>query len=138
MEIMRFGGKVAYELDVAGNVALDYLQIPPLLLQPFVENAIWHGLMQSEKGGTVRVSVTQPDDQWLCIEITDDGIGRAKAAEYKSKSATHHKSFGMKVTAERIELINQLYHTNARIEIRDLTTLEGQPSGTQVMVHIPV
>jgi len=138
MEIMRFGGKVAYELDVAENVSLDYLQIPPLLLQPFVENAIWHGLMHREEGGTVRVRVTQPDEQWLRVDITDDGIGRAKAAEYKSKSATRHKSFGMKVTAERIELINQLYQTNTRIEISDLTTPDGQPSGTQVTVHIPV
>jgi len=123
---------------VAENVALDYLQIPPLLLQPFVENAIWHGLMHREEGGKVRVRVTQPDEQWLRVDITDDGVGRAKAAEYKSKSATRHKSFGMKVTAERIELINQLYQTNARIEISDLTTPDGQPNGTQVTVHIPV
>ena len=54
MEVMRFGGKVAYELDVAENVALDYLQIPPLLLQPFVGNAIWHGLMHREEGGSSR------------------------------------------------------------------------------------
>ena len=81
MEIMRFGGKVAYELDVAENVSLDYLQIPPLLLQPFVENAIWHGLMHREEGGKVRVRVTQPEEQWLRVDITDDGVGPAKAAE---------------------------------------------------------
>jgi len=103
-----------------------------------VENAIWHGLMQKEEGGTVRVDVQQPRDNLLHIEITDDGIGRLQAAEYKSKSSTRNKSFGMKLTAERIELINQLYQTHTQVEVIDLSDGQGRAMGTNVIVEIPI
>ena len=138
MEVMRFGGKVSYRIDIAPGIAQDYLEIPPLLLQPFVENSIWHGLMHKDAGGTVQVSITQPDERLLRAEITDDGIGRQRAAEFKSKSATKTKSFGMKVTAERIALINQLYQTHARVDIQDLTDEAGVATGTRVIVEIPL
>jgi two-component sensor histidine kinase len=138
MEAMRFGKKLAYELTIAPDLDLDSLSIPPLLIQPFVENAIWHGLMHKRQGGTVRIVVEQPEKQLLRITITDDGIGRARAAEIKSKSVTRHKSFGMKVTAERIEQINKLYQTHTRVSIYDLTDPQGEPLGTQVVVEIPV
>ena len=138
MEIMRFQQKVRYDIRVSEGIDAETLEIPPLLLQPFVENAIWHGLMHKEEGGTVRVSVQQPQPDRLRIEIADDGVGRAKAAEYKSKSATHNKSFGMKITAERIELINQMYHTNTQVAITDLVDECGRATGTKVIVDIPL
>ncbi len=138
METMRFRGKVNYQIYIAPNIDQTYLQIPPLLVQPFVENAIWHGLMHKDEGGTVHIEVTQPKPDLLQVEIRDDGIGRQKAAEYKSKSATKNKSFGMKVTAERIELINQLYHTNTRVEIIDLKNRKNEVMGTKVTVKIPI
>ncbi len=138
METMRFGQKLQYSIAVDTSIDADDIQIPPLLLQPFVENAIWHGLMHKEEGGTVRVAVQQPQPDRLRIEITDNGIGRAKAAEYKSKSATKNKSFGMKVTAERIELINQLYHTQTRADVQDLTDRQGHSTGTRVIIEIPI
>ncbi len=138
MEAMRFRGKVSFQINTAQNVDKDYIQIPPLLLQPFVENAIWHGLMHKEEGGTIRIEVTQPNDHLLRFDITDDGVGREKAAEFKSKSATQNKSFGMKVTAERIELINQLYHTSTQVQIIDLKNKQGEATGTKVVVEIPI
>ena len=109
MEAMRFKGKVSYHINIAEGIDASYIQIPPLLVQPFVENAIWHGLMHKEEGGMVNVEVTQPNENLLHIEISDDGIGREKAAEFKSKSATINKSFGMKVTNERIEQIGRAH-----------------------------
>ncbi|RDB06229.1 hypothetical protein DVG78_10400 [Runella aurantiaca] len=138
MEAMRFQQKVRYEINVAPDVDTDTIQIPPLLVQPFVENAIWHGLMHKETGGQVIIEVTQPQENVLRIAITDDGVGREKAAEYKSKSATKHKSFGMKVTTERIELINQLYQTNTSVKINDLKDDWGIAVGTEVVVKIPI
>jgi len=138
MEAMRFRGKVSFQINTAQNVDKDYIQIPPLLLQPFVENAIWHGLMHKEEGGTIRIEVTQPNDHLLRFDITDDGVGREKATEFKSKSATQNKSFGMKVTAERIELINQLYHTSTQVQIIDLKNKQGEATGTKVVVEIPI
>ncbi len=138
MEAMRFQQKVRYEIQVSDDIDTELIQIPPLLLQPFVENAIWHGLMHKEEGGTVAVSVQQPQPDRLRIEVTDNGIGRAKAAEYKSKSATKSKSFGMKMTTERIELINQLYHTQTRVQVDDLIDERGLPVGTRVLIEIPI
>ena len=138
MEAMRFGQKVRYSIIVEPTVDVESIQIPPLLIQPFVENAIWHGLMHKPDGGSVTVAVQQPQDHLLEVSITDDGVGRIKAAAYKSKSATSHKSFGMKVTAERIDLINQMYHTHTQVRIDDLTDAAGQPTGTRVTVEIPI
>ena len=138
MEAMRFGQKVQYLIEMADTVDADTIQIPPLLLQPYVENAIWHGLMHKDEGGQVRVVVTQPSPDHLHVTITDDGVGRAKAAEYKSKSATKNKSFGLQLTADRIALINQLYDTHTQVRVDDLTDADGRPTGTRVVVEIPV
>jgi sensor histidine kinase YesM len=138
MEAMRFQNKLSYRLNINQDIDQDYIQIPPLLLQPFVENAIWHGLMHKEEGGTIVIDVTTDDFKSLHITITDDGIGRQKAAEFKSKTATKNKSFGMKVTAERIELINQLYKTETQIQIIDLKNADGFGVGTKVIIEIPI
>lgn len=135
---MRFKDKLKVHIEVASDLDTGLIEIPPLLLQPYVENAIWHGLMHKPEGGSlyVKVALHQPDS--LKVIITDDGIGRARSAELKSKSATAHKSFGMKVTGERINLINQLYKTKTKVEIHDLMDPEGKPAGTEVVLEIPV
>ncbi|GAB2596833.1 sensor histidine kinase [Spirosoma areae] len=138
LEAMRFPQKLHYAIDVADTIDTDRIQIPPLLLQPFVENAIWHGLMHKDEGGTVRVVVLQPRNDLLRVAITDDGIGRQKAADYKSKSATKQKSFGMKMTVERIDLINQLYHSQTMVQVEDLINEQGMATGTKVLVNIPI
>ena len=136
MESMRFKNKLRFTIDVDSELDKDLIELPPLLLQPYVENAIWHGLMHKKEGGNVQVKVTQPEYDRLQIKISDDGIGREKAAALKSKSATTNKSFGMKVTDERIALINQVYQTNANIKVHDLIDAEGQAAGTEVVIEI--
>ncbi len=137
MEAMRFKEKLRYQINMADNVDLDYIEIPPMLIQPYVENAIWHGLMPKEDGGIIVVSFSCEDNN-LEITITDNGVGRVKAAELKSKSATAHKSFGMSITHERIELINQMYKTNMSVIVNDLHNGQGHPTGTEVRIAIPV
>lgn len=138
MEAMRFPQKLHYRIQIDETVDTESIQLPPLLLQPFVENAIWHGLMHKEEGGTVTITAQQNPENLLHIEITDDGVGRQRAAEYKSKSATKHKSFGMKLTADRIALINQLYQIHTHVNIIDLADAEGRATGTKVIIEIPV
>ena len=148
LEAMRFRDKFSYTISVAPSIDQGYVQIPPLLLQPFVENAIWHGLMHKEEGGKVTITVEPQyittistnlqDIMAIQVTITDDGVGREKSAEFKSKSVTKTKSFGMKVTAERIELINQLYKTETKVQIIDLKDTNGQASGTTIIIEIPV
>lgn len=138
MEAMRFKDKLRFTIEIDANLDTELIEIPPLLLQPYVENAIWHGLMHKPEGGQLQVKVESAKADCLQITITDDGIGRIKAAELKSKSATRHKSFGMKVTGERISLINQLYQTHTRVQVLDLTDTNGNPAGTEVVLEIPI
>jgi hypothetical protein len=84
----------------------------------------------------VSISITQPSENLLHIEIIDNGIGRAKAAELKSKSAGKRKSFGMQVTADRIRMINQLYDTYTEARIFDLIDSFGKACGTRVVLEI--
>ena len=138
MEAMRFKDKLRYRMEVAPALDAELIEIPPLLLQPYVENAIWHGLMHKQEGGCVQVKVAQSKADCLRVTITDDGIGRIRAAELKSKSATLHKSFGMKMTGERITLINQMYKAQTQVQIHDLIDAEGNPAGTEVVLDIPI
>jgi sensor histidine kinase YesM len=138
MEVMRFKDKVTFELEVAPQLDTSFIEIPPLILQPFVENAIWHGLMHKIEGGWVNVKVSQNDGALLHIEITDNGVGRKKSQELKSKNSTLNKSFGIKVTSERIELINQMYRTETKCKVVDLYDEKGSPIGTQVVLEIPI
>ena len=138
LEAMRFKQKVQFSINVSPEIDQRYLRIPPLLLQPYVENAIWHGLMHKAGGGMVSVAVSQPRENLLHIEITDDGVGRQRALELKSKSAGKHKSFGMQITADRIQMINQLYNIHTQAQVVDLVDSFGEACGTRVILQIPV
>ncbi len=136
LESARFDNKYNCVYHIAENVNTGSIMIPPMLLQPFVENAIWHGLMQKEGEGTITVEIKKKDEEFLNISITDDGIGREKSAELKSKSATH-KSHGLKVTSQRIEMMNKLNSTGAQVHIIDLKDDKGHATGTKVELIIP-
>lgn len=137
LESARFDNKFRCIFDVAENVNTNSIMIPPMLLQPFVENAIWHGLMQKDGEGTITIGIKMDGEEAINISITDDGIGREKAAELKSKSATH-KSHGLKVTSQRIEMMNKLNSTGAQVNIFDLRDESGKATGTRVELVIPV
>ena len=138
LEAMRFKDKVQYKINVVPHIDQQYIEIPPLLLQPYVENAIWHGLMHKPEGGNISIDIAQPDEYLLHIEISDDGIGREMAGQHKSKSATRQKSFGLKMTSERLDAINHIYQTKTAIKIIDLVDTEGNAAGTKVIIEIPL
>lgn len=138
LEAMRFKNKVHYEINVDPLIDQQFTDIPPLLLQPYVENAIWHGLMHKKEGGNIKIDVAQPSEHLLHIEITDNGVGRELAAAYKSKSATRQKSFGLKMTSERIDIINQLYEIEADVKIIDMKDELNNATGTKVILQIPI
>ena len=135
LESLRFEQRFEYKITVAGNVNTDILKVPPLIIQPYAENAIWHGLMHKKEKGYLEIEVYE-DDEILIYKITDDGIGRKKAGELKSKSASTQKSMGMNVTAARIAMLQQQNKTS--ITITDLVLADGNPGGTEVLIKIPV
>jgi len=137
MERLRF--KDAFDYDILLDEDLDTGDIytPPLLLQPFVENAIWHGLMHKTERGLLTVSLRAENDMLTCI-IQDNGVGRQKAGMLKSKSAQKHKSMGLQITAERLRLMTGAGAPEHSFNIEDLYDEEGHPAGTRVVLKIKV
>ncbi len=138
MERIRFDNQFEYRIEVGEEVNPDSVQVPSLIIQPYVENAIWHGLLHLESGGKLRIRLRMTDESVLECVIEDNGIGREKAAAYRSKSATGRKSLGMKLTEDRIAVLNQYAQTNAKVEILDLKNEKGEAAGTRVTITIPV
>ncbi len=137
MESLRFNNKFTYNIALDKEVYVDIMEVPPLIIQPYVENAIWHGLLHKETAGHLDINLSMIDESMLQCIIEDNGVGRDKAREYKSKSATTKKSLGMKLTEDRISLLNKHASSNASITIIDLVH-NGEPAGTKVVLKIPV
>jgi len=135
LESLRFEQRFEYKIAVDDDVDSTMLKVPPLIIQPYAENAIWHGLMHKKEKGHLEIKVYR-EDEMLLYKITDDGIGRTKAAELKSKSASTQKSMGMRITADRIAMTQQQNKTS--ITITDLVLADGNPGGTEVLIEIPV
>jgi ligand-binding sensor domain-containing protein len=135
MEAMRFGNRFDYEISVSGAVQPEQIELPPLLIQPYVENAIWHGLMHKKGKGKLLIQIFNEGNS-LYIVVEDNGVGRNRAMELKSKSAVTQKSHGLQVTAERMELIRGLYGVHANATIEDLYTTDGLPAGTRVTIRL--
>jgi len=137
LESLRFDHHFDFKIKVEDDLDVSALKVPPLIIQPYTENAIWHGLMHKEEKGHLEIELFQQDDV-LCCKITDDGIGRKKAAELKSKSSTSHKSMGMRITADRIAMLQQKKQMDTYITINDLVLPDGSAGGTEVLLKIPV
>jgi hypothetical protein len=137
IEHLRLEGKFDYRFDIDSSIHIRQTQIPPMILQPFVENAIWHGLMHKEGKGMLLVQVHDVGKQIQCI-IEDNGIGRARSAELRKAQMEHRKSEGMQITADRIALINRIYNIQTAVDVIDLHHADGSSAGTRVVVHIPL
>ena len=136
MESLRFNHRFEYEVHVDPNLNPREIEIPPMLIQPFVENAIWHGLMHKPGKGKLRLEVSKADGFLKCL-VEDDGIGRRKSAELR-KAAPGKKSMGMNITQDRMEIINKIYNTNTKVNITDRVNEKGEVAGTRVELLIPV
>jgi hypothetical protein len=135
LEKLRFDDEFSFQCIIDDQINLESIKIPPMLLQPYVENAIWHGLMHKRTQGHLLLQFARDTDQILCI-IEDDGVGRAKAQDMKSLSATRYKSMGMGITKDRIEIMNKMDALGISAEIIDKYDADGAPSGTRVVLRI--
>jgi tetratricopeptide (TPR) repeat protein len=137
MEKLRFKDAFSYSLLCDDDTDPASIFVPPLLLQPFVENAIWHGLMHKKENGLLTLFFKKEKDILLCT-VVDNGVGRAVAAAARSKSSQSHKSMGIKITRERLALINgdSLDNQIVSFKIEDVVDAVGQIAGTRVSVNI--
>ncbi len=109
--------------------------MPALIVQPFIENAIWHGIMPKEEGGTLAVTVKKNNDAICCI-IDDDGIGRemSRQNKFKGEESSTHQSKGVHLTQSRLDLDNILNQRNALVETLDKKDVSGKATGTTVIL----
>lgn len=133
LEASRFDDRFSFNIITDPNDQLDDILLPPLLLQPFVENAIWHGLLPSEKEDKTLDIIVSRHQYTVDIFINDNGIGRQKAKENTHKP---HTSMGTQITMDRIHLFNDNYPAFISCEIIDRTSEDGIPNGTSVSIKI--
>lgn len=135
LERLRFGKQFEFVLNVDDRIETGYLQLPPLVIQPYVENAIWHGLMHSDAEGRLELNITL-DGETLVVQVDDNGIGRKAAIAIRSKTATKEKSMGMDITRHRIRLSS--LGRKGRVELYDYDPAKDQRSGTRITLYIPI
>lgn len=134
LEQLRFNNQFEYTLTHDG-IDEEFTQIPPMLAQPHIENAILHGV-RTLKNGVINVHYERIGEKIRCT-VADNGVGRSATALQKSQHTSNRKSLGTAVTKERIELLAQAYELNLIVEIIDKIDAENQPIGTKVIVEMP-
>jgi hypothetical protein len=138
MEKMRFNENFGYSITVADDVMQDFITMPALLLQPFIENSLRHGIRYKQDGaGRVDINFFMEENVLVC-QVKDNGIGRKKAAEFKSKQHIEYQSKGMSLTEKRIELLNRTHQQKITVEIVDVVDDLNNGEGTIVRVKIPL
>ncbi|MFA5546628.1 MAG: two-component regulator propeller domain-containing protein [Sphaerochaetaceae bacterium] len=135
IESLRFHGKFSYSIELDPEIDDGFMEIPPMILQPYVENAILHGLMHSKEIGNLKIALSLQGDSILCV-IEDDGIGRTRAAEIRRESGIERKSQGMLITKERLDMLNQYTQDIYTVNVIDLVDDNGKPKGTRVEIRI--
>ncbi len=129
LEHSRFQDKFDYELYVDKTIDQGQFEIPPMLLQPYIENAVWHGLRYKKEKGLLKVSLSSKDDETILIEISDNGIGRKKSKALKTDYQKKQQSKGMQNIKQRITILNEMYKDKVDVYIEDL---HEDTTGTKV------
>jgi tetratricopeptide (TPR) repeat protein len=137
LEMIRFKDKFDYEIKVDDEIDTLLYKVPTMLIQPYVENSISHGLMPSEGKGLVKINL-KLENEYISCTIEDNGIGRDAAMEKKRKSENNHNSLGTQIVTSRLDLVNALYGTSLKTIYTDLKSPDGEPEGTRVEIQIPI
>lgn len=138
LEVMRFEGKFEYRVEVDPMIDQDFFEIPTMLIQPYVENAILHGLVPKQSKGRLLVQIDMDKTHIIC-RVIDDGIGRKRSMALKEKSGKkEHKSMGMRITRDRLAVLNNIHNSNLSVNITDLEDESGEPQGTKIEIFVPI
>jgi ligand-binding sensor domain-containing protein len=139
LEKLRFEDKFRYITEIDPALMTGDYKVAPLLIQPFVENAILHGIAPSERKDLYLRIAVQLDGEYIRYTIEDNGIGRPASLSYTTKSRTaEHKSLGLQISRERIDIINRLQGSDGTLEIIDLQDESRQPAGTRVLLTLKI
>jgi LytS/YehU family sensor histidine kinase len=141
LEMMRYEDKFDYEI-ICADIP-DTIEIPPMIIQPFIENAIRHGLCYlKERKGKLYIrfylsSIGRKGEKQLICEIDDNGIGREQSQKLKLVNETHYESKGMELTRQRLELVSRNTGSEYVIEVKDKKNEHGEPEGTTIIIKFP-
>jgi ligand-binding sensor domain-containing protein len=138
LEALRFNNQFEYKIEMADSVDIYEVKIPTMILQPFCENAIKHGLLPKKADAHLLLQFEVTIDNALHCVVQDNGIGRVQRERLKESSVSGHVSKGIKITRNRLELVNQLRNKPAEIRITDLYDDSGKAAGTRVDILIPL
>ncbi|MDN3582443.1 sensor histidine kinase [Mucilaginibacter flavus] len=133
LEKLRFNDDFEFDIQTDANIHPSFIRIPTMIIQPFAENALWHGLIHKKGDKKLTISFKQEKGVLLCL-IEDNGVGRVRSAEFKTINGTQKQSMGIKITEERLALLQN----EAAIKIDDLEQANGEASGTKITISIPL
>lgn len=137
LESIRFKDKFEYRINIDEDIDPIMYKVPTMLIQPYVENSICHGIMPLEGKGIITIELKLNENYILCT-IEDNGIGREAARERNLRREGNHNSLGTQITKSRLDLVNELYGTSLKTIYTDLKNENGESAGTRVEIHIPI
>lgn len=136
-ERQRFEEKFEFTINVSDDIRPDLLNIQPMIIQPFLENSIWHGIMHKDESGHLLVDISLHNRNTLKVIIEDNGIGREESKKIKGEQQSQtYKSMGMQITRDRLKLMEKLQHGDTGYEVEDLLGDDGISKGTRVIIKI--
>lgn len=138
IENIRFSNEIDFKISIDENIDVDLIKIPSLALQPFLENALWHGLSPKDGEKKIQLNVAKKTNGHATISIEDNGVGRVAAEVNKENRVLKRKSVGINITKERLANFAKDYQNNFEVEIIDLFDDSGNPRGTKVVIDIPI
>lgn len=139
LESIRFQEKFEFYLNIDPVIEPEVCYIPAFLIQPFIENSIWHGIMGIDRPGYIHVDLklNETGNQVICT-VEDNGKGRAQSMAEKALNDKNHKSLGVSIVESRLSLLNSLYGIEMKIIYTDLFDKQGNPAGTRVRINLPI
>jgi LytS/YehU family sensor histidine kinase len=135
LEKLRFENKFDYTITVDKSLDEEFIEIPPMIIQPYIENAIIHGLLHKPAKGKIDIDF-RPDGQRIICTVVDDGVGRQRSMEIAKQSGMKRKSRGMLITQARLEILNRQSDDEFSVKVFDLKDEKGNPAGTKVELII--
>ena len=138
IENIRFNNEIDFRVIISKSLNIDTIKIPSLILQPFLENAIWHGLASKKENKKLEIKIKKWDEFHLSITIKDNGIGREKSAEINSRKIHKTNSVGIKLTEERLSNFAKDYENNYNLTYKDLYDENNMAIGTKIVLKLPI
>ena len=137
IENIRFDHAIDFSIEIEEGVNPSLVRIPSLILQPFLENALWHGLSLKEGSKTLKLSIRRNTETYIQIVIQDNGIGRVAAAQLKEDRLLQRRSYGIAITRERLTNFSKTFQNRFMLDMKDLFNPDGSAAGTEVSISIP-